>query len=93
MNLSDLTKNWNAHLQALAQRFPHSKIEDLRELPERPSEITKVLAKNHDLTINEAREELEDLLFVASLARDTADFRLYDRESIAQTQRVSRAAS
>ncbi|MEP5152532.1 hypothetical protein [Planktotalea sp.] len=93
MNWNGLTTDWHNYSQTLARRFSYAKAEDLLELKAKPAEITKVLAETHDLTVREATEELQDLMFIASLARDTADFRLYDEIPQPDVTAFNRAAS
>lgn len=78
MNWTDLAANWNTHLRALAQRFPYADKGALNASKGKQSTVLRVLAQSHDLTIGEAHEELEDFMFLQSLARDTADIRTHD---------------
>ncbi|MGB7318166.1 MAG: hypothetical protein WBC85_09395 [Planktotalea sp.] len=78
MTWTELISNWNKHLRALARRFPHADAGALGASKDGPSAMSRVLAKSHDLTVGEAREALDDFLFVQGLARDTADIRRHD---------------
>ena len=78
MTWADLTRNWSTHMRALMQRFPHAEAGAWQMAQHEPAEMTRVLAQSHDLTENEAREEMENWMFVQSLARDTTDVRSHD---------------
>lgn len=78
MTWNDMALNWTINLRALAQRFPYAETRDLARAKDVPDELTRVLAASHDLTEREVRAEIEDFLFVQSLARCTADFRVHD---------------
>lgn len=83
MAWSKVTSHWNFNLQALARRFPYAASSDLKAANEEPIAISRVIAKTHDLTEPEAREELENFLDLQSLARDAADLRSRDAAMIA----------
>ena len=78
MTWTDLAANWNSHLRALAQRFPYADLATLSAIKDEPLEMSRALAKSHDLTLNEAHEELEHYLLVQQLAREASDFRTHD---------------
>ena len=78
MTWMDVTRNWNTYLRALAQWFPHVDTAALGAIKGETGKRDHMLAKSHDLTIDEAREALDDFLFVQGLARDTADIRRHD---------------
>lgn len=79
MGWNELAGNWSAYLRALARRFPHVDPRALSAVKDQPCEVGRILASSHDLTLNEAREVLDDFLFVQRLARDTADIRSHGR--------------
>ena len=83
MTWNDLASNWNAHMRALIQRFPDADADALTMAKHEPVEMTRVLARSHDLTEREAREEIEDWMHVQGLARDTADLRAHDAAFLA----------
>ncbi len=78
MTWTDLANNWNTHLRALLERFPYADRGALGAAMGEPDSTARVLAQSHDLTLHEAREVLDDFLFVQGLARDTADIRRHD---------------
>lgn len=78
MGLLNLASNWNFNLQALAKRFPYASAEDLTLIKDEPVAMTRVLARSHDLTEPEAREELENFLDLEALARAASDIRSHD---------------
>jgi len=69
-----LTENWSENLQALARRFPHVSAQMLDPLKDEPTKISRVIAQTLDLTEPEAREELENLIDLQSLAREACRF-------------------
>lgn len=83
MTWSELAKNWNSNMRALMRRFPHADASALSRAKDAPVEMSRVVAQSHDLTEFEAREEMENWLFVQGLARDTADVRRLDAKGIA----------
>lgn len=84
MAWNNLTANWSVNLQALARRFPYANARDLDLVKEEPMAMTRVIARSHDLTEPEAREELEQFLELQNLARDAADFRSHDAAMFAR---------
>lgn len=78
MAWNNLTANWGINLHALARWFPYASKENLAVFKEEPIAMTRVIAKTHDLTEPEAREELENFLVLQNLAREAADFRSHD---------------
>ena len=70
-----LSANWAALSGRLLQRFPHIDQARLSEAPRDSSALTRHLAESHDLTLGEAREELEHFLSIADLARQAPDLR------------------
>ena len=84
MTWAQFASNWNVNLSALVQRFPHVPEQDLDQARIGPTTLSRVIAKNHDLTEPEAREELEHFLDKQSLARAALDIRSYDTALPAQ---------
>lgn len=74
MTLTDLTANVSAFVDRLKTRFPHIDEDTLHSAQDADTVITHV-AHSHDLTRLEAHQELEDWLFVESLARQAGDLR------------------
>ena len=75
MNWHHVTANWIAIRDRLARRFPHADPKTLAHPPRDKGWLARHLAEAHDLTIFEAREELEDFLSVEDLARQVMDLR------------------
>lgn len=84
MTWAQFASNWNVNLSALVQRFRHVPEQDLNQARIGPTALSRVIAKNHDLTEPEAREELEHFLDKQSLARAALDIRSYDKSLAAQ---------
>lgn len=75
MTWHDLSANWSAVLERLRARFPRLDPAALGEPPRDSRVLTAHLAQAHDLTLEEAREELQDFMSVEDLARQSSDLR------------------
>jgi hypothetical protein len=73
MTWSEFSRNWHAALIRLQARFPLLNGETLPRPSDDLEDITRRLADIHDLTPREASEELADLIFVESLARQASE--------------------
>ncbi len=73
MTWSEFSRNWHAALIRLQARFPLLNGETLPRPSDDMEDITRHLADIHDLTPREASEELADLIFVESLARQASE--------------------
>ncbi len=67
---TDITSNWLGYLDNLTTRFPNLDEAELQTSPFACKDLAQVIALSHDLTPNEATEELEDWLYHQSLSRD-----------------------
>lgn len=56
-------------LQTLCHYFPHASVQDLERLSDDPQDMTHYLAKRHDLTQQEVREQLEQIFDRKDLER------------------------
>lgn len=74
MNWTDLTSNIAKHLNRLKARFPNIDETEMYEFTDKTLIVDHVAAR-HDLTPVEAREEIDDWLFVESLARQASELR------------------
>lgn len=83
MTWNELAANWGSNIRALMGRFPHADEGALTVVKDKPADLARALADAHDLTELEAREEIEDWMFLQSLARDAADIRTHDAALIA----------
>jgi len=63
MTWDQLVIDWNLYLRALLRRFPLLDPKALLLAKKQPEELCALLARSHDLTECEAREELENILF------------------------------
>lgn len=70
MNWSDIQSNWAVCASRLESRFPKLDRHELWKLRRSRSSFEAYLAQSHDLTLGEAREEVEDFLFIEGLARE-----------------------
>lgn len=75
MNWTDLTANWGNSIRLLKSRFPHIDEKVVQDAAQDPDSVIAHLARQHDLTDSEAREELQDWAFVQSLARQSSELR------------------
>ena len=67
MEWTRITRNWNQAAGRLRQRFPHVDDTALSNAPRQVDEVARHVADRHDLTLREARREVEDLLFPVCL--------------------------
>ncbi|WP_425038777.1 hypothetical protein [Primorskyibacter sp. S187A] len=72
MNWSDLTNNLTDYLGRLKSRFPNVDEDVLPDMDER-SRLVEHIAARHDLTAFEASQEIDDWLFIESLARQASE--------------------
>ncbi len=70
MNWTELTLDWAASFPRVKDRFPHLDDGAMPFLELDQSRFEAYLADTHQLTLNEAREEFADFLFVESLNRE-----------------------
>lgn len=70
LNWSDLTRDWAASFTRVQRRFPHIEDSAMAFLKQDRARFEAYLADRHQLTLREAREELDDFLFVESLNRE-----------------------
>lgn len=63
MEWTRITRNWNQAATRLKRRFPLVEGEELSAAPPQVEEVARHVADRHDLTLAEARREVEDLLF------------------------------
>ncbi|TNF63694.1 MAG: hypothetical protein EP307_04645 [Rhodobacteraceae bacterium] len=82
MTWSDLTGNWGAWFARIKTRFPNLDDGAMPFLKQDRDRFEAYLAQTHDLTLEEAREEFEDFLYVESLAREAMDLRARDGISV-----------
>ncbi len=75
MTWSDLTQNWSEWFARIKDRFPNLDDGAMPFAKTNRERFEAYLADTHDLTLVEAREELDDFLFVENLAREAFDYR------------------
>lgn len=75
MTWSDLTENWGLWFARMKRRFPNLDDSAMPFLKADRQRFESYLADRHDLTMVEAREELDDFLMVENLAREAFDYR------------------
>ncbi|KMK67150.1 hypothetical protein [Puniceibacterium sp. IMCC21224] len=73
MTWTEITENWTARLGRLQQRFPNLDRKALRTPPKNRPDLSRHLAQCQRLTAFEAEQELDDWLFVESLAQHDSD--------------------
>ena len=74
MNWTELTQNVTQYVGRLKTRFPNVDEESLCFVTDRDRLVHHV-AERHDLTNFEADQEIDDWLFVESLARQATELR------------------
>ena len=74
MNWTELTNNLSRYVDSLKTRFPNLDAEELKTVADRHHLIAHV-ADQHDMSPLEAHQEIDDWLFVESLARQAPDIR------------------
>lgn len=75
MTWSDLTSNWSELRARITSRFPNLDDAAIPFAKTDRQRFEAYIADTHDLTLSEAREELNDFLFVEQLAREAFDYR------------------
>ncbi len=70
LNWADLTQDWSASYARAKKRFPNLLDKDMAAVKRDRKRFEAYLAERHHLTVNEAREELEDFLFTEGLNRE-----------------------
>ena len=70
LNWTDLTKDWDASYARAKRRFPNLLDKDMASVRNDRKRFEAYLAERHHLTVNEAREEVEDFLFTEGLNRE-----------------------
>ena len=69
-----MLKSWQISLPMIRLRFPHADERALDALAQGHSAFTDLMAATHDLTLEEAREEVEDWMHILHLTHeDTSD--------------------
>ena len=77
MTWSDLTTNWSDLRARIMNRFPNLDDGAIPFAKTNRERFEAYIADTHDLTLSEAREELNDFLFVEQLAREAFDYRAH----------------
>ncbi len=72
LNWADLTQDWSASYARAKRRFPNLRDKDMARLGRDRKQFEAYLAERHHLTVNEAREELEDFLYTEALNREVS---------------------
>lgn len=70
MQWTDMTRNWGTWYRRLQTRFPHLDDGAMPYAKVDRSLFEAYLAETHNLSVTEAREEIDDFLFVEKLARE-----------------------
>ncbi len=67
LNWTDLTQDLGATYARAKRRFPNLRDQDMDRVWNNREQFEAYLAERHHLTVNEAREEVEDFLFTERL--------------------------
>lgn len=70
MKWSDITEEWSFWGTIIRNRFPQLSQTELKLPVEDRGVFEAQIARSHELSINEAREEIDDLIYVQTLARE-----------------------
>ncbi|WP_298847942.1 hypothetical protein [uncultured Ruegeria sp.] len=70
MNWTDLTRDWSVAYERAKRRFPNLRDQDMMRVLKDRKRFEAYLAERHQLTINEAHEEVEDFLYTEGLNRE-----------------------
>lgn len=74
---NELAQNWGTWFERIRNRFPHVDPTAREELGQDQRALLAHIAKTHELTVNEAKEEFNDFLYIETLARDAPDYRAH----------------
>ena len=69
MTWTDVAENPEPVMPLLKRRFPELRRSDVTDAGADRDRLARRLARRHELTLNEARDQIEDALFVAELRR------------------------
>lgn len=72
MMWTDLTADWGLWFSKMQSRFPHLEDSAMPFVKQDRTRFEAYLAGVHNLSMEEAREEIEDFMFVESLALEAA---------------------
>lgn len=72
MTWAELTANWAHWFKRIKTRFPHLDDSAMPFLKQDRGRFEAYLADRHNLTLDEAREEFEDFLYIETLAREAS---------------------
>lgn len=70
MRWSDITADWSYWATIIRGHFPRLSLRHLEMAQSSRDAFEASLANLHDLTVTEAREEINDLIYVQTLARE-----------------------
>ena len=74
MKWSDITADWPEWSQRIRDRFPYLENGPMDRARHNRRAFEAYLADTHNLSLNEAREEIEDFLYVETLAREVSTY-------------------
>ncbi|CRL11296.1 hypothetical protein [Phaeobacter italicus] len=70
MPVQTACRSWFDRMPRIKQRFPHLETRQAPSLLDDKDKFVAYLARTHHLTLNEAREEVDDFLYTESLHRE-----------------------
>lgn len=62
--------SWSDRIPRIKQRFPYLKVSKAPSIVEDREKFVAYLARTHHLTLTEAREEVDDFLYIESLLKE-----------------------
>lgn len=72
MEWSEVNRNWTDWSARIQKRFPLLDCAEMERTRHDRRAFEAYLARTHNLSLNEAHEEIDDLLFLESLAAELA---------------------
>ena len=72
MNWSDITDDWPLWSQRIRNRFPCLEPGAMKRSRHNRAAFEAYLARAHNLSLTEAREEIEDFLYLEALTREVS---------------------
>lgn len=72
MTWADMITDWPHWSARIRKRFPYLESAEMERTRHDRGAFEAYLASSHNLSRNEAREEIEDLLFIETLSREVS---------------------
>ena len=76
MKWADIEKDWAIWSPLMRARFPYLETRAMNRTRHDRQAFEAYLAQSHNLSLNEAREEIEDFLYIETLASELQPVRM-----------------